>query len=412
MATSSSGALIPCRPWQIPLIRQRMSLHRPPPAAHSLPLMLSLMNCVASSTALQCLKHGSLHMTPSEQDALHALPAALIAHGKQQVAALRKSADKIAAYLPARPLEGRILWQAGATRLLDYGHTAARPPLLLIPSLINRAYILDLDPGRSVIRALAQTASPLLLDWGEPGCDEKNFDTEDYVRQRVLPVLDVITRSTGTRVHVMGYCMGGVLALGAATLAPAQVASLGLFATPWDFATVDRNVPTLSAPLVDALEARINAMESFPAAWVQALFYLHHADSILQKYTRFAAMDADDPATAEFLALEQWAGDGVALTRGVARDCFIAWVHRNRLCAGGWIARPEALSHPTFIAAPRQDRVVPSGSAKALHLRMPHAVLVEPESGHVGMMIGRRAKNECLVPYAAFLAQHPPERYS
>ena len=49
--------------------------------------------------------------------------------------------------------EPAVLWRGGSARLLDYG--GAGRPVLFVPSLVNRAYILDLAPGRSLVRHLA-----------------------------------------------------------------------------------------------------------------------------------------------------------------------------------------------------------------------------------------------------------------
>ena len=70
-----------------------------------------------------------------------------------------------AAAWPSRPRSG--------PRAARGCSTTARPggaPLLAVPSLINRAYVLDLAPGRSLLRYLAaQGLRPLLVDWGAPG---------------------------------------------------------------------------------------------------------------------------------------------------------------------------------------------------------------------------------------------------
>ena len=69
-----------------------------------------------------------------------------------------------------------MLWRGGAARLLDYGRGAAVPAVLIVPSLINRHYILDLLRERSFVRYLAaQGLRPLVLDWGEPGHDRARF---------------------------------------------------------------------------------------------------------------------------------------------------------------------------------------------------------------------------------------------
>ena len=67
------------------------------------------------------------------------------------------------------------LWREGTTRVLDYGDPArGGVPLLVVPSLINRAYILDLSARSSLLRWLAdQGFRPFLVDWGRPGIDER-----------------------------------------------------------------------------------------------------------------------------------------------------------------------------------------------------------------------------------------------
>lgn len=383
-------------------MRQGMSQPNPT-APHTIPMMLSLMNCAASTIASAWLKNASSGLSAAERQALNALPEALANLAKKRLIALQKSVNKLEANTKPRALGGAVVWQRGNAQLIDYGANPALPPLLMIPSLINRAYILDLDKQRSVAQYLRRFTSPLLLDWGDPSAFEREFNAEGYVRELLLPALDYVATVTGGPVHLMGYCLGGVLALGAATLAPQTVASLGLFATPWDFKTADSNVPLLPEVAVQALEAGIAARSEFPASWVQALFYVQNMEVMLDKYERFADLPEDDPAYAEFVSLEQWVNDGVALTRGVALDCFVHWAHHNQLYKGQWLARPQTLKHPTFIAAPKHDQIVPSGAAKALYTSMPHATLIEPSSGHVGMMVGSRAKAQCLNPYGKFL---------
>ena len=76
------------------------------------------------------------------------------------------------------------IWHEGDSRILDYG--GAGPPVLFVPSLINRAYVLDLMPGRSMLRWLAANGvRPLLLDWGWPGPVERAFTLTDLIAGRL-----------------------------------------------------------------------------------------------------------------------------------------------------------------------------------------------------------------------------------
>src|SRR3989442_583011 len=79
------------------------------------------------------------------------------------------------------------LWQEGSTLLLDY-RKSSKPgrPILVVPSLINRGYILDLLPERSFMAFLAgEGFRPFLVDWQSPGEAERRFDLGDYILGRL-----------------------------------------------------------------------------------------------------------------------------------------------------------------------------------------------------------------------------------
>ena len=95
------------------------------------------------------------------------------------------------------------LWSEGGSRLLNFSADAApqAPTLLLVPSLVNRASLLDLAPGRSMARFLAgQGLRVLLLDWGWPGETERSFSLTDYIAGRLERALVAV----GGRVVLAG----------------------------------------------------------------------------------------------------------------------------------------------------------------------------------------------------------------
>ncbi|WP_156995343.1 hypothetical protein, partial [Elstera litoralis] len=114
----------------------------------------------------------------------------------------------------------RARW--GNIRLLDYSAPGATGPMLLcLPSLINRAYILDLTEERSFLRWLAGTGiRPLLMDWGAPGVEEADFTLTDYIEGPVFDALALASAQAGGRVGLLGYCMGGLLGAGGGRTAP------------------------------------------------------------------------------------------------------------------------------------------------------------------------------------------------
>jgi len=112
-----------------------------------------------------------------------------------------------------RPAEPACVWRQGSTRLLDYGTIDGADkngePVLFVPSLINRSYILDLSHKRSLLRDLAGRGfRPLLVDWGDPGADELTYGLNDYITGPLDAALSAAHELTGRKVAVAGYCMG------------------------------------------------------------------------------------------------------------------------------------------------------------------------------------------------------------
>ena len=106
---------------------------------------------------------------------------------------------------------------------------ATGPPVLFVPSLINPPNVLDMG-DRSLLRWLSgRGRRVLLLDWGWPGADRRTMSVAGHVEQILLPLMGAL----GEPVDLVGYCLGGTMALAAAQLGPAR--SVATIAAPWHF---------------------------------------------------------------------------------------------------------------------------------------------------------------------------------
>jgi poly(3-hydroxyalkanoate) synthetase len=304
------------------------------------------------------------------------------------------------------------LWQDGATRLLDHG-SEGDPPLLVLPSLVNRAYILDLCPGRSLLRHLARSGfRPLLLDWGEPSGAELGLDLGGYVLGRAGEALRVAHAATGERPVLLGYCMGGLLACALAAARGGEVAGLALLATPWDFHADGRR---LGREAILPLAGTVAATGYAPVELLQSFFLALDPLSVICKFERFGELAPDDPRATLFVAVEDWLNDGVPVAGPVAQECLLHWYGANRPGRGRWRVdgvgvRPERLRLPSFLALPTRDRIVPSASAAALAARLPEPTVIRPAAGHIGMVVGDRGPPELWAPLTAWLRRIAPRR--
>jgi len=116
-----------------------------------------------------------------------------------------------------------------------------RTPLVFIYALVNRPYILDLKPGRSVVaNFVAQGFDTYLVDWGIPTDADRHLTLDDYVNGYMANVVDYLCERNGTdTVNVLGYCMGGTMSAMFTALRPERVKNLILLAAPIDFSTQD-----------------------------------------------------------------------------------------------------------------------------------------------------------------------------
>lgn len=368
-------------------------LRRRGPRPLWLHLMLATPSSIGWDAAWRSLSAASPGSPPPEAQGLTPDPALLAG-----IAAYRRHPwERTAADPPA-------IWTEGGSRLLDYG-TGGGTPLLVVPSLVNRAYVLDLLPEHSMLRHLAGAGfRPLLLDWGYPGEVERGFSLSDYVAGRLERALEAVRGP----VTLVGYCMGGLMAVAAALRRPDLVRRLVLLATPWDFwAGNERQARDLAA-LLPALEPAFAVGSALPVDALQILFSLLDPGSVAAKYRDFGAQDPASPRARMFVAMEDWLNDGVPLAAPVARETLGQWYGANAPARDAWRVlglpvEPTRLAVPCFVAAPGRDRIVPPESATPLGARIPGAYLHLPRAGHIGMVAGSTAREVLWGPLAGWL---------
>jgi polyhydroxyalkanoate synthase len=265
------------------------------------------------------------------------------------------------------PERGTEVWRAGGSRLIDLGPPGDLPPVLVVPSLVNRARILDITPERSLLAYLADGGlRPFLLDWGEPGPEERAYRLADYALGRGGAALRRVRRLTGRRPALLGYCMGGLLALALAAARRREVAGLALLATPWDF-HADPASPGLAGLLAPATLS-VGTLGTAPVELLQSFFALIDPGGVAEKFAAFAALPPEHPRARTFVAVEDWLADGVPLAGPVALEALWSVVRGEPAGPGPLGGRRPARAAGTAPAAdvpgdpaPRPDRAAGLG---------------------------------------------------
>ena len=292
--------------------------------------------------------------------------------------------------------------------MLDYGGGGGAP-VVLVPSLINRAAILDHSPKRSLAATLAARGfHTFLMDWGRPLARERHLTLGDYAAGRLESALKAAVDLAGRPAGVVGYCMGGLLAVALAQRRPERVAALALLATPWDFHAPGGVRPRHIEAMAPGIIHLLDTLGFLPVDVLQAMFAGLDPHLTAAKFRRFAAMKADSERARRFVALEDWVNAGVPLAGPVARECLQGWYVGNTPARLAWRVRgravlPAEVAAPSLVIIPGTDRIVPPASARALADALAGAERWELAAGHVGMVAGGGAVGELYEPLAGWL---------
>ncbi|WP_232476154.1 alpha/beta fold hydrolase [Flavisphingomonas formosensis] len=294
---------------------------------------------------------------------------------------------------PAMPIVAR----AGRAMLRDYGGSG--PSVLFVPSLINPPSVLDLAEDNSLLRRLAaEGLRPLLVDWGDPDPAERGLSIAGHVETMLLPLIDAI----GEPVSLAGYCLGGTMAMAAAALRPLR--SLALIAAPWRFDGFPQTARDGLSDLWDQAHSSAETLGLLPMEVLQAAFWQLDPARTIGKYERFGTLDPGSEGARAFVTLEDWANAGPPLTFAAARelidDCFVADLPgRGRWRVGGRAIDPAAIACPVLDIVSTTDRIVPAASAAGI------GETVTLAQGHVGMMVGGRARATLWPKLSRWLSQ-------
>ncbi len=300
---------------------------------------------------------------------------------------------------PRRRRTAPARYRKGASRLRDLGGTGR--PVVFVPSLINPPTVLDITAERSLVRwTAAQGFRAWLVDWGEPAAMDRGLDVAAHITDRLLPLLAKLDEPP----ILVGYCLGGTMALAAAALTP--VAGVATLAAPWRFAGYGEGGRADMLALWDAARPACEQMGLVPMEVLQTGFWTLDPARTVAKYERFGTLDPDSAAAREFVALEDWANAGAPLTYAAGAELFEALIAEDRPGRGLWTVGgatidPLTLSCPTVEFVSLTDRIVPAATAIGLSDRR------DLGAGHVGMIVGSRARAQVWEPLATWLAALP-----
>lgn len=275
-----------------------------------------------------------------------------------------------------------------------------RVPLLFVMSLINRYYIVDLAPQRSLVEHLVNEGFDVyLIDWGTPRYQHRHLRVDDYVTDYLPQCIEKVLEDAGeAEISIIGYCLGGTLAAMYAALNPkGPLKNLACFATPIDADGLVTYRQWTAAPHfdVDALVERLgNVPPEVVTSSIDALRPFQKASSELA----LLAHADDEDFVRDHLRLAKWAGDQVPfpgeafrqLVKNFLRDNSL---HEGTLVLGGRKVNLARMRCRLLHVVAEHDHIVPRASSSALVVlagsKSKRELVVK--GGHVSLVAGRNA---------------------
>jgi polyhydroxyalkanoate synthase len=300
-------------------------------------------------------------------------------------------------------------------RLLRYrsDRRRLRTPVLLVPSLINRHYVLDLLPGKSFAEYLLERGHDVfVIDWGTPTDEDRFVTFDDVCDKAIARALRITTKlARSAQAHLLGYCLGGTLTAIHAAVRPERVKSLCLLAGPIRFEDEGLLSKWTRSPSFD-VGAIVDALGNVPWQLMQSAFHMLRPTLNLSKAVHVLDRAWDDEFLDGFLALETWGNDNVSFPGECYRRYVEELYRKDALLTGtftlsGERVRLEAIECPTLVVSFLHDNIVPSESARVLldHVSAKDKQHIELSGGHVGAVVSKKAKQGLWPALSKFWAE-------
>jgi polyhydroxyalkanoate synthase len=317
---------------------------------------------------------------------------------------------------PVTPYQ--VVYEGGKVRLRHYRALGGpyATPLLVVYALIKRPFILDLQPGRSVIEHLTRQGFEVyLIDWIPPTRADSRRGFAAYVNEDLANAVRAVQRQSGVeQISLLGYCLGGLLTTLYTALHPEAVQNLITLTLPLDMSV--REIPLyhlVDALPPEALNLLLATYGNCPAWFIKGGFtgmaLVHHA---LDKYVGLYRNQDREGYGEMFEQVERWLNSDVPLAGQLFRELIQDIFQQNRLARGRLRVNERAvnLRHITCpvlnLIGEYDDVVHPKSSLPFIELvgsRDRHNLLFP--AGHIGAVVSSAAHKRFWPQVGAWLGE-------
>ncbi len=309
--------------------------------------------------------------------------------------------------------EKRCVYSEDKIRLYRYAplaRSAGLKPLLICYAMVNRPYLLDLQPDRSFIRELLHAGLDVyLLDWGYPDGADRFSSFDEYVDGYLRRCVEFVLKEHAIdSLTLLGVCQGGTMSLCYAALEPKQIAQLITMVTPVDLKTPEN----LLSKWAQHIDVALLTQSGNVSGDFLNLVYLSLMPFRLtqQKYVNLLQMQGDRVALENFMRMEKWIFDSPDQPATAFRE-FIQWFFqenrliRDELTLAGKPLRLKNVTAPVLNIFASKDHLVPPSASIPLgaHIGSEDYEALEIDAGHIGLYVGGKTRKTVPAAVMAWL---------
>ena len=298
-----------------------------------------------------------------------------------------------------------LVYEEDKLKLYHYrqeGKVTCGVPVLIVYALVNRQYMLDLQPDRSIVRNLLQHGMDLyIIDWGYPTKADMYLTLDDYINGYLDTCVEVIRKKTGKdKLNLMGICQGGTFCGIYSALYPEKVKNLVTLVAPFDFSTNDGLLFSWAKNMnVDAL---VDAYKVIPGDFLNAGFLMLMPFTLnIGKYVDMLDVTQEKQSLLNFLRMEKWIfdspGQAGECLRQFIRDCYQGnKLVKGELKVGERLVDLKNITMPLLNIYASGDHLVPPAATRPLNdlVGSTDKSLYEFKGGHIGVFVGSKSQKE------------------